>query len=180
MADNPAIETDESNPIDANLRALAELCRRFAVRRLDLFGSAAIGRFDPAHSDLDFLVEFEPGTSGKSYFALHQALELLFRRKVDLVSETALQNPYLRRRIETERRRLFPVAMMSSQAATLLWDAHRAAERISRFAAGRSNDDYLNDDMLRAAVERQFEIIGEALAGLRRIDPTLAAQLPDA
>jgi uncharacterized protein with HEPN domain len=55
----------------------------------------------------------------------------------------------------------------------------RAAERISRFTAGRSFDDYLADDMLRAAVERQFEIVGKAFVGLRRIDPALAAGIPD-
>ncbi len=48
-----------------------------------------------------------------------------------------------------------------------------------RFTTGRSYDDYLDDDMLRAAVERQFEIIGEAFTGLRRLDSALAAQLPD-
>src|SRR4051794_32889922 len=43
---------------------VAALCRRFNVRRLDLFGSAATGRFDPGHSDLDLLVEFEPMSPG--------------------------------------------------------------------------------------------------------------------
>jgi uncharacterized protein with HEPN domain len=69
--------------------------------------------------------------------------------------------------------------MISNEAAAFLWDARRAAERITRFTAGRSYDDYLDDDMLRAAVERQFEIIGEAFTGLRRLDAALAAQLPD-
>jgi uncharacterized protein with HEPN domain len=69
--------------------------------------------------------------------------------------------------------------MISNEAAAFLWDARRAAERITRFTAGRSYDDYLDDDMLRAAVERQFEIIGEAFTGLRRFDPALAHQLPD-
>lgn len=177
MRSKPATETVD-DIVDSNLARLDELCRRLGVRRLDLFGSAATGRFDPSRSDLDFLVEFEPGTDSKSYFALHQALEDLFNRKVDLLTEGGLENPYLRRQIESERRRLFPSAMISNQAAALLWDARRAGERITRFTAGRSYDDYLNDDMLRAAVERQFEIIGEAFAGLRRADPTVAAQLP--
>lgn len=69
--------------------------------------------------------------------------------------------------------------MISNEAAKYLWDAQRAAERVARFAAGRSFDDYLADEMLRAAVERQFEIIGEAFAGLRRVDPALAAGIPD-
>ena len=68
--------------------------------------------------------------------------------RVDLLTEPGLDNPYLRRRIETERRTLFPVAMISNQAATFLWDARRAAERITRFTAGRTYDDYLDDDML--------------------------------
>jgi uncharacterized protein with HEPN domain len=67
----------------------------------------------------------------------------------------------------------------SPEAAKYLWDAQRAAERIARFTAGQTYDDYLAHEMMRAAVERQFEIIGEALAGLRRTDPTLAAAVPD-
>lgn len=69
--------------------------------------------------------------------------------------------------------------MISNRAAKYLWDARRAAERITRFAAGRTFDNYVTDEMLRAAVERQFGIIGEAFAGLRRIDPVTAATIPD-
>ena len=69
--------------------------------------------------------------------------------------------------------------MIGEDAAKLLWDAQDAAERIGRFTAGRSFDDHLADDMLRAAVERQFEIIDEAFAALRRLDPALAAGIPD-
>lgn len=69
--------------------------------------------------------------------------------------------------------------MTSDGAAKYLWDARRAAERIARFTAGRGRDDYLADEMLRSAVERQFEIVGEAFAGLRRMDPGLAAGIPD-
>jgi uncharacterized protein with HEPN domain len=69
--------------------------------------------------------------------------------------------------------------MTDNRAAKYLWDARHAAERIARFTAGRGYDDYLVDEMLRSAVERQFEIVGEALAGLRRIAPDLAAGIPD-
>lgn len=69
--------------------------------------------------------------------------------------------------------------MISNDAAAFLWDAQRAAGFIAQFAAGRTYDDYLEDVMFRSAVERQFQIIGEALAGLRRLDPALATQVPD-
>lgn len=68
---------------------------------------------------------------------------------------------------------------MDDRAAKYLWDARRAAERIVRFTAGRGYNDYLADEMLRSAVERQFEIVGEALAGLRRVAPDTAAGIPD-
>jgi uncharacterized protein with HEPN domain len=54
-----------------------------------------------------------------------------------------------------------------------------AADRIDRFCAGKSFDNYLADEMLRSAVERQFEIIGEALARLAKDDPQVAAVIPD-
>lgn len=97
----------------ATLDAIPALCRRFHVRQLYLFGSAADGHFDPARSDLDFLVAFEelPSVSyAASYFGLREGLIALFGRAVDLVTEPALENPYLRRRIEARRRRLFPPA----------------------------------------------------------------------
>jgi len=69
--------------------------------------------------------------------------------------------------------------MITNEAAKYLWDAQRAAGLVAQFTAGRSFDDYLADEMLRAAVERQFEIIGEAFAGLRRLDPAVADSIPD-
>jgi len=69
--------------------------------------------------------------------------------------------------------------MTNDRAAKYVWDARRAAERIAHFTSGRTCDDYLGDEMLRSAVERQFEIIGEAFTGLRRVDPSFAATIPD-
>ena len=93
--------------------ALAELCQRFRVRQLDLFGSAVDGRWDGARSDLDFLVSFEAADSARyaqSYFGLLEGLTALFERDVDLVTEASLENPYLRRSIERGRRQVFPAA----------------------------------------------------------------------
>ncbi len=69
--------------------------------------------------------------------------------------------------------------MISDPAAKLLWDARRAADRIAGVVAGKSFEDYLADDVLRWAVERQFTIPGEAFAALRRIEPALGSRIPD-
>ena len=45
--------------LQANLQPLRELCERYGVEKLELFGSAARGEFDPAHSDLDFIVQMK-------------------------------------------------------------------------------------------------------------------------
>ncbi|MCP2165501.1 HepT-like ribonuclease domain-containing protein [Goodfellowiella coeruleoviolacea] len=68
---------------------------------------------------------------------------------------------------------------MRPDPSTYLWDALRAAELISRFSAGKSFTDYEADAMLRSAVERQFEIIGEALNQLRKVDVKLASAVPE-
>ncbi len=60
-----------------------------------------------------------------------------------------------------------------------LEDMRAAALLIRSAVSGRSRDDYLNDLILRAAVERQFEIIGEAINRLRKLDVKLAEQIPE-
>jgi len=60
-----------------------------------------------------------------------------------------------------------------------LWDAKGAADAIASFAVNRTFEDYRSDLLFRSAVERQFEIIGEALNQLSRVSPDLAAQIPD-
>ena len=60
---------------------------------------------------------------------------------------------------------------MQPESPALIWDARRAAGRVVEFVSGRSWDDYRQDVMLRSAVERQFQIIGEALNRLSKVDP---------
>jgi uncharacterized protein with HEPN domain len=62
---------------------------------------------------------------------------------------------------------------------SLLWDAREAADVILAITAGKTFADFEQDIVLRSAVERQFEIIGEALAQLARIDVTTAEKVPD-
>jgi uncharacterized protein with HEPN domain len=62
---------------------------------------------------------------------------------------------------------------------SLLWDASNAGTAIADMTAGKSFADFDNDLVLRSAVERQFEILGEALNRLDRLDVALAARIPD-
>jgi predicted nucleotidyltransferase len=96
--------------IEGQRDRIADLCRRYSVRRLDVFGSAAGDAFDPARSDVDIVVEFAPlpeGAYADAWFGLHEALEELFGRPVDLVSTTAIHNPYFRAALERTRRTLY-------------------------------------------------------------------------
>jgi hypothetical protein len=91
--------------------ALLDLCRQFRVSRLELFGSANSSEFDERTSDLDFLVEFLPGTDlgawlGR-YFDLQESLEKMFGRHVDLVMASAVRNPYFAREANRTRRLLY-------------------------------------------------------------------------
>lgn len=96
--------------IEDNQLAIQQLCRRFHVARLEVFGSAASGQFDEARSDVDFLVEFrplEPGRLADAYFGLLAELSRLFNRKVDLVTPKAIRNPYFLRAVNQTRRMLY-------------------------------------------------------------------------
>lgn len=95
------------NPIiDNNRDELRKLCEKYRVKRLDVFGSAAGDSFDPATSDLDFLVSFHDLSFGEvadTYFNLLEAIRTLFDRSVDLVMESAIDNPYFRESVEESR-----------------------------------------------------------------------------
>ncbi len=96
--------------ISEHSEELAELCRRHHVKRLEVFGSAAAGDFDPERSDIDFLVEFHDSIAGHLYetrIELTKSLEELFDRSVDLVIFANVKNPYFRTSVESTRDPIF-------------------------------------------------------------------------
>jgi hypothetical protein len=113
MLDRWAIGLDDAlmvHPVvQQRLEEIRRLCLRFRVRRLELFGSATSPRFDPATSDLDFLVEYEDLGHGyfDAYFGLKEALEDLFGRSVDLVMSRAVKNRYFLEGIQASRTLLY-------------------------------------------------------------------------
>src|SRR5438552_2648042 len=96
--------------IEQHRAELDNLCRKHHVKTLEVFGSAATGAWDPAQSDLDFLVDFhlmERGQHAKAYFGLLLALEDLYQRKIDLVETPAVSNPYFLKSINQNRTVLY-------------------------------------------------------------------------
>jgi uncharacterized protein with HEPN domain len=68
---------------------------------------------------------------------------------------------------------------MQRDARAFLWDVREAAVAIQSFIAGIDFPDYADSPLLHSAVERKFEIIGEALNQLARLDPVLALRIPE-
>jgi uncharacterized protein with HEPN domain len=68
---------------------------------------------------------------------------------------------------------------MQPKTPKLLTDVRDAAAFIRRITSGKTLDDYRADRLVRQAVERNFEIIGEAVGRLARIDPDVAARIGD-
>jgi uncharacterized protein len=97
--------------VESKRPELAELCRRYGVQRLELFGSAATDVFEPGRSDLDFLVQFLPeqdlGPWLRHYFDFRAALADLFGHRVDLVLAAAVKNPHFQRELERTRTLLY-------------------------------------------------------------------------
>ena len=101
--------------IESKRTEVSALCRRYGVRKLELFGSATTEAFDPQASDLDFLVDLDPDGDESlfhRYFNLKEALEVLFGRKVDLVMVGALENPYFIESVNKTRQTVYaaPIA----------------------------------------------------------------------
>ena len=84
--------------IASRMNEIVELCRSYGVERLEIFGSAARGTdFDPATSDADFLVEFDPSREPESFYDLFEfqnALAAALGRKVDVLMDLP-KNKYL-------------------------------------------------------------------------------------
>jgi predicted nucleotidyltransferase len=143
------------HPLIEQRRAeIASLCRRYGVRRLEVFGSAARGvDFDPVTSDADFLVDFDPpvGMSPlRQLFGLAEDLQGLLGRKVDLVEPGAIKNPFI------------------------LADVNNP-----EIYRGARYPDLRGIGSRPLGGGEKFEIIGEARAQLSKLDPALARRIPD-
>lgn len=96
--------------IEKKSQELTQLCQRYHVSRLDIFGSAAMDDFDESTSDLDFLVEFDESVNDyrfDNYFDLLRALQDLYAKPVDLVEVGGLSNPFFIKQVNATRRQIY-------------------------------------------------------------------------
>jgi hypothetical protein len=96
--------------LENNKEAIAELCRKYSVQRLFVFGSAIRDDFRPDDSDVDLLVEFAPiGGHAKfhAYFEMLDELQSVLGTKVDLVMSGAVRNAIIAREIEKTKRKIY-------------------------------------------------------------------------
>ncbi len=97
------------HPSDLQTPLLAEVCRRYAVRELYVFGSVVSGRMN-AESDLDFIVLFEssvPTGAFDRFMGLKESLELLYGRRVDLLTLKPFRNPVIQAEVDQSKTLLY-------------------------------------------------------------------------
>ena len=95
--------------IEVSPEVIADFCRRHHIRRLALYGSVLRDDFTP-HSDVDVLVEFEPGkTPGLAFFGMQDELSELLGRKVDL-NTPAFLSRYFRDQVLREAKVVYDAA----------------------------------------------------------------------
>ena len=90
--------------------AIADLCRKHHVRRLDVFGSASTGAFDPARSDIDLIADFDPAFDEPwiaNRFRFEDELAELLGRKIDLLMKSKFDNPYFAQSVQESRKLLY-------------------------------------------------------------------------
>lgn len=83
------------------------LCRSQKVDKMYAFGSSITEKFDPASSDIDIVVKIdidEPADRGEALLSLWDKLEILFKRKVDLLTDESIRNPYLKSNINRTKK----------------------------------------------------------------------------
>lgn len=92
--------------IFTRLNEFKTICENHNVKLMYAFGSATNDSFDANTSDIDLLVEIDdhnPTERGEKLISLWDSLESFFQRKVDLLTESSLRNPFLKKSIESTK-----------------------------------------------------------------------------
>lgn len=178
--------------VTERMKQIHQICRRYQVERLHLFGSAANGQMRP-DSDVDFLVEFQEEAPACGFHPVRMMREMneLFDRRVDLVQYSAIANPFFREEVEetatliygTENRPPKPdfpgdraARPANRRIKTCLHDVLDSARTIHRYADGKTAEEYFSDELLQNLAERRLTVICEAMRELNRTNPEIMSK----
>jgi len=92
--------------ISKHPKDFSDLCKNHKVKYLYAFGSSVTNRFDVDNSDIDLLVEIDsndPIDRGENLLSLWDLFEVFFNRKVDMLTDSSIRNPFLRKSIESTK-----------------------------------------------------------------------------
>lgn len=101
---------DLTTLIRENYAGFVDICRSHRVDKIYAFGSAINGNFDPKTSDIDVVVKVDidnPADRGEALLSLWDKFEALFQRKVDLLTEDSIRNPYLKSNIDRTKKLIY-------------------------------------------------------------------------
>jgi len=96
--------------ISENQEGVVQICDKYNVSRLYVFGSVVNERFSDENSDLDFLVELEPMPvidRGEKLMQFWDELEILFNRKVDLLTDQPIKNQYFKAQVDKTKQLIY-------------------------------------------------------------------------
>ena len=96
--------------IKSRHKDFVDLCKGHKVSKIYAFGSSVTDQFDPVKSDVDVVVELDikdPLKYGETLLQLWDQLEIFFDRKVDLLTDDSINNPYLRKSIESTKKLIY-------------------------------------------------------------------------
>ncbi|MDE5791270.1 MAG: nucleotidyltransferase domain-containing protein [Muribaculaceae bacterium] len=97
--------------IEINLHRIFDICKKFHVKKLWVFGSILTSRFNK-ESDVDVCVDFDwtkiaLNDSAANFFGFQEALENILGRKVDITDDSAVRNPYFREELNETRQLIY-------------------------------------------------------------------------
>lgn len=166
--------------LKASPSQIADFCQRWNIIELALFGSILRSDFRP-DSDIDILVSFAPNSCWNifDFLQMQEQLENMLGRPIDLTQKYQINNPFSRAEILGDDRVIYsenktissydflikpanPVMQAENRNRAALWDMIAAIRQIIEFTANLSGEEFLGNILVQRAVEREFEILGEA------------------
>ena len=95
--------------ITENINKIIEYCKEYKVKELYAIGSVVMGNFTD-ESDVDLLIKFDDITIDEytdNYFTLHKLFEKIFNRKIDLITDKSLRNPFFIKSVNENKKLLY-------------------------------------------------------------------------